>query len=898
MAVININLSCDLQMPVKVQYLDGVLFSQDNQANQINVSVFDNGAAATISGTVTADIVRADGATVAATGGSISGNIVSITIPAAAYILPGVLSVAVKVTSGSTITTVAAFVANVYKSNTDTVVDPGTIIPSIEALIAEIEAAIASIPADYSSLWLTIAPTFDSSKFYAAGSYVTDNGGLYVLTSNHSAGTSWSATNKRQVSVGNSLSTLSETDVDIKTGLFYAEKPVYPVDIDPGSFSLSTGNGYWGKKRLFDPCYIEKITIDRGSDTSEQQCSVIFCDKNYIVLKKAYIVTSAAVVDVPVGYNAEAPFYVLIRLPGMLYIQANETKYIAKTLKANFGTQGYVIPGDTVEITEETSNLEFDAKLTITPIVKRIEENKEIAQEEFSFCPTNIWENFATGNLAGDNVWGSKLLYPAGFIESVSLMIGNTTAEDVAIYITDKNMKILKKVFGYQGGNTGEFTYIVNFLAVEPVYIFARAVGMIWLNSGALLGEEYAIWSGAWGTYGYKAEGETLFESWNNGGALSTVLFSIKANYKNSEAEKYEKREKLYTLKNAFTRWLWGEKFPICVIGDSTTDGDTTTGATPNVLGTDHVDPNTYTTKLQEFLRSSLNNNVLRVYNAGFSGRGVSWALQNIDPMLFDNQYYNDTKIAIISHGINDNVTSFNSERWYRGHLEQLVNVLYNAGIQPVMMTTQAGMENYGRFGWKQMSVADSITKEVAQKYNLEVMDKNTVTAFFNVYSGLTIQQIIPDGCHYGDAGHLFVAGYMFSELVPYTVQAGEGETILGFDNEQIKTELQYSSFTGYIWKDVKQIAITNGFKLKADCTKTAATTLMDFYVFVYDKVPKKLKSFCTTANGQNVIVDGSEYSINSAEQDICNLEIGLHHLVVTSPAGDVNYYGLKVVNR
>ena len=50
MAVIHTNLTCDLQKAVKVFYLDGNLFSQDNQANQFHVTVLDGGSAATISG--------------------------------------------------------------------------------------------------------------------------------------------------------------------------------------------------------------------------------------------------------------------------------------------------------------------------------------------------------------------------------------------------------------------------------------------------------------------------------------------------------------------------------------------------------------------------------------------------------------------------------------------------------------------------------------------------------------------------------------------------------------------------------------------------------------------------------------------------------------------------------
>lgn len=204
MAVITTNLSCELQEAVRVQYLKGNLFSQDVQANKISVAVYDGGSPATISGTVTANIIREDGGTVTATGGTISGNVVSITLPAAAYIVPGLVSIVIKVTASSVTTTIAAVVVNVYQSSTETAIDPGTIIPSVTALVAQIEAAVASIPADYSSLWTSLAPAFSSSASYTPGQYVTNGGVLYVCTTSHTG--SWNASHFSAVNVGGELS--------------------------------------------------------------------------------------------------------------------------------------------------------------------------------------------------------------------------------------------------------------------------------------------------------------------------------------------------------------------------------------------------------------------------------------------------------------------------------------------------------------------------------------------------------------------------------------------------------------------------------------------------------------------------------------------------------------------
>ena len=141
----------ELTKPVKVQYLDGNVFSQDNNGNTIIVEVEKNGEPFNLTGAVSASVVRADGATLAVSG-SVFGNQASVTLPEAAYLVPGVLSIVIKVTTGSATSTVCAVVANVYRSSTDIPVDPGTIIPSISDLIAQIEAAIATIPPDYEEL--------------------------------------------------------------------------------------------------------------------------------------------------------------------------------------------------------------------------------------------------------------------------------------------------------------------------------------------------------------------------------------------------------------------------------------------------------------------------------------------------------------------------------------------------------------------------------------------------------------------------------------------------------------------------------------------------------------------------------------------------------------------------
>ena len=204
---------------VKVRYLSGNLFSQDNGGNEIGVRCFFNGEPNSLAGaTVSANVIRADGSTVAITTGSIYGddnNIALVNLTQACYAVPGVISIVIKIAKESRVTTIGAFVTNVYRSATDTVIDPGTVLPSIQTLISQINTAVASIPADYSSLWTSMAPVFSTSATYTVGQYTTYNGKVYRFTSDHSG--AWNASHATAVDLGGEIGSLKGA-LEYKTG--------------------------------------------------------------------------------------------------------------------------------------------------------------------------------------------------------------------------------------------------------------------------------------------------------------------------------------------------------------------------------------------------------------------------------------------------------------------------------------------------------------------------------------------------------------------------------------------------------------------------------------------------------------------------------------------------------
>lgn len=177
----------------------------DKLANRVGVEAYFNGLPQTLAGTCSGTAILSDGSTVAISGGQVSGNTAYIELPAGCYSVEGQIRVFVKLTTGGVTTTLLAAVGTVMLTETDTVIDPGTIIPSVSQLISDIEDAVASIPSDYSNLITSIAPNFSSSATYHTGDYVWYSGTLYRFTQDHSG--TWNSSHASAATVSEGLNT-------------------------------------------------------------------------------------------------------------------------------------------------------------------------------------------------------------------------------------------------------------------------------------------------------------------------------------------------------------------------------------------------------------------------------------------------------------------------------------------------------------------------------------------------------------------------------------------------------------------------------------------------------------------------------------------------------------------
>ena len=221
------------------------MFLGDVLANRIGAIVTENGEAVTLGGTCSGTAILSNGGTVSVSG-TVSGNTCYIDLPSAVYAVEGPVEIFVANVSGGKTTTLVAAFGNVRRTQTGSIIDPGTIIPSVSALIDAIDTAVASIPADYTALLAAVAPTFSSSTAYTAGRYVWYSGNLYRFAADHAAG-SWAGTDAVQVVAMDDVSGLKNAINGIGDAVYYDTlSPEKACHTKTGYFVKGYGDGSLG----------------------------------------------------------------------------------------------------------------------------------------------------------------------------------------------------------------------------------------------------------------------------------------------------------------------------------------------------------------------------------------------------------------------------------------------------------------------------------------------------------------------------------------------------------------------------------------------------------------------------------------------------------------------------
>ena len=320
----------------------------------------------------------------------------------------------------------------------------------------------------------------------------------------------------------------------------------------------------------------------------------------------------------------------------------------------------------------------------------------------------------------------------------------------------------------------------------------------------------------------------------------------------------------------------------IVTLGDSTTDGYRTSGYSGNTLEDLTSKPKTYTEILNGIINDqkgySFNH---KFYNRGFSGKTIAWLKDNLDAVLAPITEKID--YAFISMGINDSVYEKDNIQTFKDNHINIINRLVAKGIKPILMSTQAQFENYKRFGSKINSIADNIKKDLAKELGLPFIDYNAGTSNILNHSEYKLKDLIPDMCHFGDLGHQKGAEFLASQLIHQTVFVS-GISKIGYQNNKVASDLNYSDYLTDEQKDVKWITRTDGFDLEGQLNSTQTKTM--FEVSVYIERPSIVRYF-----GDNVIVTSNGQSLS----DGTVLDVGFYRITAKNRSGVASKFsGLK----
>ena len=357
-----------------------------------------------------------------------------------------------------------------------------------------------------------------------------------------------------------------------------------------------------------------------------------------------------------------------------------------------------------------------------------------------------------------------------------------------------------------------------------------------------------------------------------------------------------------YSFSDAWIAWRDGQKFPICFLGDSTTNGNGTTGyvarTTPYTFGVDYVAPNSYAKLFQDLIREASGNSVMRAYNAGYSGQNSGFALTNIDNIMSGD--YADTKMMGISHGINDRTTAPKLYAdLFESRIEGLIQWCFGKGITPFLMTTQP-MTIPSQVGTTNASgaeeIANSIKRKLASKYNLEIIDINKFGQQFMQYSSKPLLNDIMEAgnsvIHFGNGGHKFTAELIFANFCKRTLWTYNDGEQLDYTTQLLASDIDQT--------ELNQLStFKQGFKNEVLRTQDNATNKLyqDFYVFNAGRKQLDLTAYyANAAVGQYAVVDDVQTTITTQGQALGTLDLGLHKIKAYSSATTaLDWLGFKL---
>ncbi|WP_445611729.1 tail fiber/spike domain-containing protein [Hafnia alvei] len=236
-----------------------------------------------------------------------------------------------------------------------------------------------------------------------------------------------------------------------------------------------------------------------------------------------------------------------------------------------------------------------------------------------------------------------------------------------------------------------------------------------------------------------------------------------------------------------------GDAVSIVCYGDSTTDGNGTSGWTQNPIDNsgnaigniDHNinSPNSWPVVLESILRGMYKNNNISVHNAGYSGKRMDngWAVSNYDAAVANNPHYGNGDLTIIDFGLNDIQAGVSVLNNHILQTEVIVEKLLRIGSLPILISSGPEFRDTDDGGLRdneQISQQINVAKKtICKKYKIPFIDKAKAMKLWleNGASGSDWMSAQPDALHFGDLGHRFQAAFIASRLYGDIIEVDRG---------------------------------------------------------------------------------------------------------------------------
>lgn len=211
---ITIKRRVSLDAPIAPESLPGFTYMTEHQAHEFIISVRKNGEKETITGSVSAKVIRPNGTTIFLQG-SISDGDAVIRLHQDCYNIPGRLKISIFNTSGGVTTCIYSATYTNDRSTTDNVIDAGDVVPDISDVVAKQEemtqviadarTATSAANTAAQNVGNIVARAYSASATYKAGDYCTQNGNLYKANQDISTAEEWTASHWTQIVMGDEV---------------------------------------------------------------------------------------------------------------------------------------------------------------------------------------------------------------------------------------------------------------------------------------------------------------------------------------------------------------------------------------------------------------------------------------------------------------------------------------------------------------------------------------------------------------------------------------------------------------------------------------------------------------------------------------------------------------------